>query len=80
MSSRLHPKLSARYFGPFQVVQQDGKVAYKLQLPDTVTMFHVSQLKKAVGVQQVEKELSPELQAEGPTFWSMRVLEERQEQ
>ncbi|XP_017417973.1 uncharacterized protein LOC108328599 [Vigna angularis] len=68
MPSKLHPKLAARYFGPFQVTQKIGEVAFKLQLPDTARIhpvFHVSQLKKAVGERSVEKELPTDLQVEG---------------
>ncbi|XP_052728408.1 transposon Tf2-1 polyprotein isoform X1 [Vigna angularis] len=83
MPTRLHPKLSARYFGPFQISQRVGEVAYKLQLPDTARIhpvFHVSQLKKAIGERRVEKELPRELQAEGPSFWPVGVLGRRQAQ
>lgn len=71
MPSRLHPKLAARYFGPFKVIQQVGEVAFKLQLPETArihSVFHVSQSKKAAGTRNVEKELPSDLQADGPTF------------
>ncbi|WVZ22270.1 hypothetical protein V8G54_000814 [Vigna mungo] len=80
MLVRLHPKLSTRYFGPFQVLQQVGKVAFRLQLPEAARIhpiFHVSQLKKAIGQKRVEKELPTELQAEGPTFWPVKILEKR---
>jgi len=33
MSTTLHPKLSAHYYGPFVVIAQVGPVAYRLQLP-----------------------------------------------
>lgn len=80
MPVRLYSKLSARYFGPFQVIQQVGKMAYRLQLPETSRIhpvFHVSQLKKAVGAKRIEKDLPVELQAEGPTYWLVQILERR---
>lgn len=58
MPVRLHPKLSARYFEPFKVLQQVGNVAFRLELPESVRIHlvvHASQLKKAVGDQIVEK-------------------------
>jgi hypothetical protein len=43
-------KLAPRYIGPFPILEQCGPMAYRLQLPETLSavhnVFHVSQLKK----------------------------------
>ncbi|GKF16688.1 hypothetical protein Tco_0061606, partial [Tanacetum coccineum] len=43
-------KLNPRYVGPFKVLEKVGSVAYKLELPQELSMvhntFHVSNLKK----------------------------------
>jgi hypothetical protein len=47
-------KLEPRYIGPFPILEQCGLVAYRLQLPETLStvhnVFHVSQLKKCLQV------------------------------
>jgi hypothetical protein len=47
-------KLAPRYIGPFLILEQCGPVAYRLQLPETLSavhnVFHVSQLKKCLWV------------------------------
>ena len=50
----VHGKLAPRYVGPYEVVEQCGPVAYRLQLSDILSavhnMFHVSQLNKYLWV------------------------------
>jgi hypothetical protein len=47
-------KLAPRYIGPFPIFEECGPVAYRLQLPETLSavhdVFHVSQLKKCLWV------------------------------
>jgi hypothetical protein len=47
-------KLAPRYIGPFPILERYGPVAYRLQLPDTLSavhnVLHVSQLKKYLRV------------------------------
>lgn len=52
LAKRVYEKLSPRFYGPYAIVQKVGTVAYKLQLPSTGRIhpvFHVSQLKRAMG-------------------------------
>lgn len=46
-------KLSPRYIGPFTIIERIGNVAYKLDLPSSMSqvhnVFHVSMLRKYIG-------------------------------
>ena len=47
-------KLSPRYIGPYEIIEECGPVAYRLRLPSQLTaihdVFHVSQLKRCIRV------------------------------
>ncbi|KAL4562009.1 hypothetical protein LXL04_034197 [Taraxacum kok-saghyz] len=80
VSSRVHQKLAARFFGPFQIVSKIGPVAYKLDLPPTSRIhpvFHVSLLKKAIQA-VVEQGLPPKLETDATDLvFPMAILNRR---
>ncbi|GJS53097.1 hypothetical protein Tco_0626459 [Tanacetum coccineum] len=45
---RKRGKLNPRYIGPFKILERIGLVAYKLELPEELSTFHVSNLKKCL--------------------------------
>lgn len=52
VAPRAHHKLLFKYYGPYEVLERIGSVAYRLALPETSRIhpvIHVSQLKKAIG-------------------------------
>ena len=50
----VHGKLGPCYVGPYKILERCDSVAYRLQLPDILSVvhnvFHVSQLKKCLRV------------------------------
>jgi hypothetical protein len=64
VARRAHHKLAFKFFRPFRIIERIGKVAYKLQLPDSAAIhpvFHVSQLKRSLGTQRVSIALPSDL-------------------
>nr|GEY45731.1 transposon Ty3-I Gag-Pol polyprotein [Tanacetum cinerariifolium] len=74
-------KLGMHYFGPFQVLQQIGPVAYKLDLSATSRIhpvFHVSFLKPCVGEPSAQYIPLPLLSTpEGPLVYITQILDSR---
>lgn len=76
-------KLGMRYFGPFQIIQKIGSVAYKLALPMGARIhpvFYVSLLKKCEGDpgSQVNSIPLPLLTTElGPSLQPIAILQHR---
>jgi hypothetical protein len=54
-------KLAPRYVGPFKVLERKGEVAYRLELPTSISgvhdVFHISQLKKCLRVPEEQAPL-----------------------
>jgi len=77
LAPRANQKLSFKFFGPFCVLERIGPVAYKLELLLSASIhpvFHVSQLKKAMGDQLVSLVLP-----DGSSYYQVpeRVLRHR---
>ncbi|RZB46923.1 Leucine aminopeptidase 1 isoform B [Glycine soja] len=75
-------KLAKRFYGPFQVVERIGPVAYKLQLPEGVQIhpiFHCSKLKPFRGSSEnmVGIPLPIELLHDQPLVFPLAILDTR---
>lgn len=67
LARRPYEKLAARFYGPYEIIQKIGAVAYKLKLPHTCKVhpvFHVSQLKRAIGHQETAPSIPAQLTTE----------------
>lgn len=64
VDDRAVQKLAFRFFGPFEIIRQVNRVAYELALPAGCSVhpvFHVSQLKSAVGARTPVSDSVPDL-------------------
>lgn len=64
VARKANEKLAPRFYGPFEIVERIGAVAYRLQLPTNAQIhpvFHVSQLKPFKGSETKSQPLPPHL-------------------
>ncbi|WVZ49776.1 LOW QUALITY PROTEIN: hypothetical protein U9M48_001105 [Paspalum notatum var. saurae] len=64
----LKQMLHSKYYGPFRVLEQIGRAAYKILLPEGCSLhdiFHVSQLKKHLGPKAVPSADLPLIDSKG---------------
>ena len=68
LALKMNEKLSPRFYGPYQVLDRVGPVAYRLALPQSCRLhpdFHVSQLKNAIPPQVQPQEIPAVLAEDG---------------
>lgn len=72
-------KLGSRYYGPFQVTEHIGAIAYQLALSDDAqihVVVHISQLKHRLGTGEVVNNRLPAVNQEGQVIYRLaRVAE-----
>ncbi|XP_050379620.1 uncharacterized protein LOC126796952 [Argentina anserina] len=80
MPSHTFHKLSAKYYGPFKVLERIGSVAYKLELHASATIhdvFHVSLLKKKLGQSASVEPNLPPMASVKASWVPSRIIERR---
>lgn len=74
-------KLAPRYYGPYQVLERVGTVAYKLALPPSSkihNVFHMSLLRKQIGVLPVDSQQLPPISDEAIMLPRSEAILDRQ--
>ncbi|PKA46234.1 hypothetical protein AXF42_Ash021655 [Apostasia shenzhenica] len=81
VAKRRNYKLAPKYFGPFQITERIGKVAYRLKLPEGAKIhpvFHVSLLKQKIGTPLQEGIVPAFFNEQGqPMAFPEEILERR---
>ena len=75
--TRGNQKLSPRFYGPYQVVECLGTVAYRIALPVDSwihPVFHVSQLKKQLGRSDHATQELPQVQDDGKLLFEPAAI------
>ena len=75
--SKKNNKLSPKYYGPYNVLQNIGTMAYKLDLPvssQVHPVFHVSCLNKVISDKIPIKTILPKLDEEGKIILDPEVI------
>lgn len=86
VAQRSSHKISPKYYGPYKILDKIGAVAYHLQLPSTSQVhpvFHVSQLKRLVGLAKTANQLPSvlyDVTLKEPEFCLARKMVQRQGQ
>jgi hypothetical protein len=74
---RKNTKLSALFYGPFQIIKKISPVAYKLDLPQRSRIhpvFHVSLFKRHLGSKHIDCPHLPEVLEDGRMFPKPQVV------